>query len=147
MELILTHDVDKIGKAGEVVKVKSGFGRNFLLPNRLAVPLTPQNAKKLEQEKQRKAQHLEKAKNEALGVKVKLDAVSLTIPALVKEEEKLFGSIISQDIAAALADEGFAIDKNIILLSEPIKSLGIYEVPVRLHPEVSAKIKVWVVKK
>jgi large subunit ribosomal protein L9 len=147
MELILTQDVDKIGKAGQVVNVKSGFGRNFLLPNRLAVPLTSENTKKLEQEKQRKAQLLEKTMNEALSLKARLEVLSLTIAALVKEEERLFGGIAAHDIASALADEGLTIDKNNILLEEPIKALGIYEVPVKLHAQVSAKVKVWVVKK
>ena len=147
MEVILRQDVDKLGKTGTIVKVKDGFARNFLIPNGLAVPLTPSNLKKLEQEKARKNLELEKAKKEAEDLKEKLSNLSLTIPVLTQEEEKLYGSISPNEVANALKDEGFQIDKNSIILEEPIKSLGIYEVPVKLHPQVLGKIKIWVVKK
>jgi large subunit ribosomal protein L9 len=147
MEVILKQDVEKIGKAGTVVKVKDGFARNFLLPNNLALPLTQQNIKKLESEKQRKVSQLDKIKKEAEDLKERLSGISITIPALAQEEDRLYGSVTAQDIANALKDEGFNIDKNIIMLDEPVKSLGIYEIPVRLHAEVSTKIKVWIVKK
>jgi large subunit ribosomal protein L9 len=147
MEVILNKDVDRVGKAGQVLKVSDGFARNFLLPNKLAMPVTPGNLKTLEQERQQKAKAKEKIKQEAQEQKVKLEALSLTIPVLTHEDEKLYATITSQDLAAALKEEGFAIDKNSIALVEPIKSLGIYEVPVNLHPEVPAKIKVWIVKK
>ncbi|KPK97147.1 MAG: 50S ribosomal protein L9 [Omnitrophica WOR_2 bacterium SM23_72] len=147
MEVILNQDVDKLGKAGSVIKVKDGFARNFLIPNSLALPLTPGNLKKLEQEKQRKKAQLEKVKQESLELKAKLEGVSLTIPALVQEEDRLYGSITTQDVAQALEEEGFTIDKNAVVLEHAIKTLGIYEIPVRLHPEVSATIKVWIVKK
>jgi len=143
----LKQDVDKVGKAGTIVKVKDGFARNFLLRNDLALPLNSQNLKKLESEKQRKIAQAQKIKTEAQDLKERISAVSITIPALTQEEDKLYGSITSQDLANALKDEGFDIDKSIIMMDEPIKSLGIYEIPVRLHTEVSAKIKVWVVKK
>jgi len=147
MEVILKQDVDKVGKAGNIVKVKDGFARNFLLRNDLALPLNSQNLKKLESEKQRKIAQAEKIKKEAEDLKERLSVVSITIPALIQEEDKLYGSITSQDLAQALKDEGFDIDKSIIMMDEPIKSLGIYEIPIRLHTEVSTKIKVWVVKK
>jgi large subunit ribosomal protein L9 len=147
MELILRQDVDKLGNAGAIVKVKDGFARNFLIPNRLAVPLTPGNLKKLEQEKARKILELEKAKQGAEALKERLSGLSLTIAVLTQEEDKLYGSITSSDIASALKEEAFQIDRNSIILEEPIKSLGIYEVPVNLHPQVQAKIKIWVVKK
>jgi len=147
MELILKQDVAKVGKAGTVVKVRDGYGRNFLLRNGLALPLNSQNLKTLESEKQRKIAGAQKLKKEAEDLKNRLSGVSITIPALIQEEEKLYGSVASHDIAKALKDEGFEIDKNIIMLDEPIKSLGIYEIPVNLHPEVSVKIKVWIVKK
>lgn len=148
MEVILNQDVQNIGKAGSVVKVKDGFARNFLMPNRLAVPATPESLKKLEQEKQKKLSQMQNLKKQGEELKNKLAGLSLTLASLTQgEEEKLFGSITAQDIAAALKEEGFDIDKNLIDLAEPIKSLGIYEVPVRLHPEVLAKVKVWVVKK
>ena len=147
MEVILSKDIDRIGKAGHIVKVKDGFARNFLMPNGLAVPVTPASLKKLEQGKQQKALQLEKAKREAEGLRDKLARLSLTIPVLTHEEDKLYASITVQDLAAALLEEGFNIEKNSIVLDEPIKVLGIYEIPIRLHPEVSATIKVWVVKK
>ncbi|MDD4894738.1 MAG: 50S ribosomal protein L9 [Candidatus Omnitrophica bacterium] len=147
MEVILNKDVDRIGKAGQVVKVKDGFARNFLLPNRLAVPVTSGNLKKLEEEKQQRALQLAKTKHEAEELRDKLARLSLTIAVLTHEEDKLYANIAAQDLAAALGEEGFSIDKALIALDEPIKALGIYEVPVKLHPEVSAKIKVWIVKK
>ncbi|MCX5703004.1 MAG: 50S ribosomal protein L9 [Candidatus Omnitrophica bacterium] len=147
MEVILNQDVDKLGKAQAVVKVKDGFARNFLIPNGLAVPLTVGNLKKMEQGRQRKTLQLDKIKKESEELKERLAALSLTLPVLTQEEDKLYGSITSQEIARALKEEGFAIDKNSIALDEPIKSLGIYEVPIKLHPEVIAKLKVWIVKK
>ena len=147
MEVILKQDIVSLGKVNTVVKVKDGFARNFLIPNALAVPLNPANLKKMETEKQKKSLQVQKVKREAEALKEKLANFSLTIPVLVREDEKLYGSISTQDLADALKEEGFQIDKNWILLDEPIKSLGIYEVPLKLHPEVSAKIKVWIVKK
>jgi large subunit ribosomal protein L9 len=147
MEVILNQDIEKLGKAGTVVKVKRGFARNFLIPNNLAVQLTAANLKKLEQEKQKKVLQLEKVKRESEELKIRLEGLSLTMPVLTQEEDKLYASITAQDIAGALRDEGFDIAKNSIVLDEPIKSLGIYEIPVKLHPEIIAKIKVWIVKK
>jgi len=148
MEVILSQDIEKLGKAGTVIKVKDGFARNFLIPNGLALPLTPVNLKKLEEEKLRKVSQLEKVKKESEEQKERLENFSLTIAALTQgTEDRLYGSITSQEIVSALAEEGFLIDKSTIILDDPIKSLGIYEVPVKLHPEVLAKIKVWVVKK
>jgi len=147
MEVILRQDVTGLGKVGAVVKVKDGFARNFLIPNNLAVPLNAANLKKLEDEKQKKSLALEKAKKDAEALKEKLSGLSLTIPVLTQEEERLYGSITQIDLQRALKEEGFEIDKNSILLNEPIKSLGIYEVPIRLHPEVITEIKIWVVKK
>jgi large subunit ribosomal protein L9 len=147
MEIILSQDIDKLGKAGTIIEVRDGYARNFLIPNGLAVPLTSANLKKLEQGKKKKVAQLEKLKKDAEDLKARLAGVSLTIMTLAKEEDKLYGSVTSQEIASALKEEGFDIDKNLIILGEPIKSLGIYEIPIELHPEVSAKIKVWVVKK
>ncbi|MBI4972372.1 MAG: 50S ribosomal protein L9 [Candidatus Omnitrophica bacterium] len=147
MEVILSQDIERLGKSGTVVKVKDGFARNFLIPNGLALPVTSGNLKKLEQEKLKQASQLEKLKKEAEGLAEQLSGVSLTIPSLIHEEDKLYGSITSTDIAAALKEEGFDIDKDHIQLGEPIKSLGIYEVEIKLHPEVSTKVKIWVVKK
>ncbi|MFA4989352.1 MAG: 50S ribosomal protein L9 [Candidatus Omnitrophota bacterium] len=147
MEVILTKDVVKLGKAGALVKVKDGFARNLLLPKGLAVPVTPANLKKLEQERQKVAQGLEKDKQEAMAIKERLDVLSLTMPAIAQDEKNLYGSITALDISNALKEEGLDLDKSRIMLSEPIKSLGIYEVPVKLHPDLSAKLKIWIVKK
>ena len=147
MEIILTKDVGKIGKIGQIVKVKDGFARNFLIPNGLAVPLTPGNLKKLEREKQNKLLQLEKVKKEHEEIKEKLENLSLTMPVLTKEEDKMYGSVTEQEIAHALTEEGFEVDKNSIVLDEQIKSLGIYEIPIKLDPEIIAKVKVWIVKK
>lgn len=147
MDVILKHDVDKIGKAGSVVKAKDGFARNFLIPNNLAVPATAANLKKLEEDKAKRSAQAAKMKQEAEILKQKIANLSLTVAVLTQEEEKLYGSITTQDLSKLLQEEGYDIDKSRIMLEEPIKALGIYEVPVELHPEVSAKIKVWVVKK
>ena len=147
MEVILNKDVEKIGKAGSVVKVKEGFARNFLFPHNLAKIATPGSLKQLDREKQLKSAQYAKSKEESEDFKKRISALSLTISALTQGEEKLYGSISSHDIAAALKDEGLLIDKNAIELAEPIKSLGIYEVPVKLHPEVIATLKLWVVKR
>ncbi|MBU0710181.1 MAG: 50S ribosomal protein L9 [Candidatus Omnitrophica bacterium] len=147
MEIILTQDVEKLGKAGSVIKVKDGYARNFLIPNKLAIPKTSSNIKRLEQESQRKLQEMEKIKKEYQELKEKLAGLSLTIPVLAQEEDKLYASITAQDIAAALKEENYEIDKGSIMLTEPIKALGIYEVEIKLYPEIIAKVKVWIVKK
>jgi len=147
MEVILIKDVLKVGRAGSVVKVKDGFARNLLFPHGLAIKVTPGNLKKIELEKQKINEDSEKRKQEALKIKERLSALSLTIPALAQDEKTLYGSVNSHEIREALKAEGVEIDKDSILLDEPIKSLGIYEITVKLHHEVEAKIKVWIVKK
>jgi large subunit ribosomal protein L9 len=147
MELILKQDVKGIGKAGDKVKVKDGFARNYLLPNNLALPLTDQNLKILEEDKKRKAKQTEKEKAEAMELVKKLSGLSVNVAVQVHEDEKLYGSVTAQNIYDALKDDGIEIDKRSIILPEPIKTLGIYDVPVKLHAEVETTIKVWVVKK
>ena len=147
MEVILKQDLDGRGKAGAVIKVKDGFARNFLIPNGIALPASAANLKKLEAEKVRAASWMEKVKKAAEVLKEKLENFSLTIPVLAHEDEKLYGSITPQDIAQVLKDEGIELDKSMIALDEPIKSLGIYEVSVQLHADIATKIKVWIVKK
>lgn len=149
MEVILKADVHKLGKVGKIVKVKDGYARNFLIPQGLAMPVTQENIRQLERDKQVLLQRSQKMQKDALLLKERLQGVSLTMTALAKdgEEEELYGSITAQDIEAALKDEGMELDKNAILLTEPIRKLGIYEVPIRLHPEVTTQVKVWVVKK
>lgn len=147
MEVILNKDVAAIGKTGQIVKVKEGFARNFLFPQNLAKPVTPGSLKILEQEKQIRFAQSAEQKAQAIELQKRLDNFSLTISALAQDEEKLYGSIGPHDISEALKNEGFFVNKNNINLIDPIKSLGIYEIQVKLHPEVTAKLKLWVVKK
>ncbi|HOW42258.1 MAG TPA: 50S ribosomal protein L9 [Candidatus Omnitrophota bacterium] len=147
MEVILTQDVENIGKAGQIIKAKDGFVRNYLFPKKLALAATAANRKRLEDEQKQKNQQYEKIKSEAMALKDRLEKLSLTIPVLVQEKEKLYGSISAQELCKALNEEGFQIEEKSILLEEPIKTLGIYEVPVKLHAEVSSQVKVWIVKK
>lgn len=147
MEVILIKDTERIGKAGQIAKVKDGFARNYLIPRGLAVAANSLTLKKLEQDRQKSIAEHQRLKEESEQIKGKLEGLSLTLPVLAQEEDKIYGSIGPQDIATALKEEGIDINKKSIILDEPIKSLGIYEIPVKLHPEVSAKIKLWVVKK
>ncbi|MDO9572599.1 MAG: 50S ribosomal protein L9 [Candidatus Omnitrophota bacterium] len=147
MEVILKKDVDKIGKAGAVVNVKEGFARNFLFPHDLAQPVTDAILKKLEQDALVKSAQSAKIKEEAVKLGERLSKLSLTIKVLTQGEEKLYGSINVFEISLALKEEGFDIDKNLIDLSEPIKVLGVYEVLIKLHAEVTAKVKLSIVKK
>jgi len=147
MEVILKQDLDRLGKSGSVIKVKDGYARNFLIPNGLAVNCTSGNLRKLQEDQEKKQAQMDKVKQEAEGLKNKLTDFSLTIPVLIQEEDKLYGSIGLQEIAAGLKEEGFEIDKNCITLNDSIRALGIYEAELKLHPEVIAKIKIWIVKK
>ena len=146
MEVILRHAVENLGKPGDVVKVKNGFARNYLLPHNLAYEATPGNLKRIQQERER----LEAAENQRRGsaqdVATKLEQVSLTFSARVGEEGKLFGSVTAADIAQQLEQQGFRIEKRQIDLHEPLRALGVFRVPVRLHADVKPEIKVWVIK-
>ena len=146
MKIILRQDYENLGKAGDIVKVKPGYARNYLLPKKIAYPAEPNFVRMLEEEKRQKQQRLRKEKKVAEEMAEQLSSVSLTISASVGEEDKMFGSVTSQDIAAALKEQGHEIDRRKIVLEEPIKALGIYSVPIKLYPEVEANIKVWVVK-
>ncbi len=146
MEVILREAVEKLGRPGDVVKVSPGYARNYLLPRGVAYEATPGNLKRIAQEKER----LEAAENArrtaAQELAAKLEPVSLTFSARVGEEGKLFGSVTSSDIAHQLEAQGIKIEKRMIDLHEPIRALGIYKVPIRLHADVKAEIKVWVIK-
>lgn len=146
MKVILKQDFEKLGKAGEVVEVKAGYARNYLVPRGIALEATPSNLRVFEEQKKLDAQRLDKAKKAALALAGKLEGVSCTAAVAAGEEDRIFGSVTSQTIAELLKEKGFDIDKKRILLEEPIKALGIYDVPIRLHPEVEVKVKVWVVK-
>lgn len=147
MKIILKEDLEKIGKAGEVVEVKDGYARNYLVPRNLAVPADKGNLASIEKILKEKDFRENKKKREALAVKDKIEGISCTSEVLVGEEDKVFGSVTSIEIARLLKDKGFFIDKRNISLEEPIKALGVYSIPVKLHPEVTASLKLWVVKK
>ena len=146
MEIILRQGVENLGKPGDVVNVKAGYARNYLLPHGLAYEATPGNLKRIQQERDR----LEAAENDrragAQGIAEKLEQVSLTFSARVGEEGKLFGSVTATDIAQQLEAQGFHVEKRQIDLHEPIKALGVYRVPIRLHADVKPEIRVWVIK-
>lgn len=146
MKVILRQDFETLGKIGQVVDVKDGYARNFLFPRGIAYAALKGNVKALEEEKKsvekRNLQELKAAESLA----AELESVSVTIPVQVGEEDKIFGTVTTQMIADALKEKGQEIDKRKIEIEEPIKSLGIYGVSLKLHPNVSAKIKVWVVR-
>lgn len=147
-KLILRENVDKLGEAGEVVSVKPGYARNYLLPRGLAYRATDANVRQLEEEQERAEQRAKRDYLEARRRASLLEDVSLTFKAKAGEESKLFGSITSADIAEQLAGLGldFEVDKKEIELDEPIKALGVYDVAIKLHGEVKPEIKVWVIK-
>ncbi|MBL7684553.1 MAG: 50S ribosomal protein L9 [Deltaproteobacteria bacterium] len=147
MELILQEDVPSLGRAGELVKVRDGYGRNYLLPQKLAVLADPKNIKEMDHHKRVIARKQSKLVQKASDVKVKLDQHVLTIAKEAGEEDKLFGSVTNHEIADLLKEAGFLVDKRMVHLQEPIKAIGEYSVPVRLMADVSATIKVTVVKK
>ena len=146
MEVILLKTVPPLGSRGETVKVKSGYARNFLFPRKFAIPASKSNQRVFEEEekvlKRRDQNEMRGARDQA----AKLADVSCTITVLVGEEDKLYGSGTTADIAKELAGQGFDIDKRQILLKDAIRQVGVYNVDIRLHREVSVPIKVWVVK-
>jgi large subunit ribosomal protein L9 len=146
MEVILRQAVEKLGHPGDIVKVSPGYARNFLLPRGLAYEATAGNRKRIEQEKARLDAAEESRRTAAQEYAGKIEQISLTFSARVGEEGKLFGSVTSADIAQQLAEQGYEIEKRQIELKEPIKALGVYRVPIRLHADVHPEIKVWVIK-
>jgi len=147
MKIILREDVPELGAIGDVVDVKDGYGRNYLLPMKLALPADMKSIRQLDHQKRLVDSYKSKVKKDASALADKLTGVSCTIPMLVGEQDKLFGSVTSKDIEGALAQEGVHISRKRIILAEPIRQLGVFTVEVRLHPEISAKLKVWVVAK
>lgn len=144
MKVILREDIETLGKAGDIIKVADGYGRNFLIPRKLAVPADVRNLKTLEHERRGIEARAKKVRKTAESLSGKLSSLTLTIPARAGEEGKLFGAITSRDIAGALAMVGVEIDRRLILLEEPIKQVGDYRVKVKaggtLVPEVSVRV-------
>lgn len=146
MEVILRQAVENLGQPGDLVKVSPGYARNYLLPRGVAFEATPGNIKRIQQEKARLEAAESQRRESASDLAKRLEEVSLTFSARVGEEGKLFGSVTSADIAQQLEAQGFEIERRQIDLPEPIKTLGVFRVPVRLHPDVKPEIKVWVIK-
>jgi large subunit ribosomal protein L9 len=149
MKVILKQEIKGLGKIGDIKSVKDGYARNFLFPKGLVLEANERNLKIIEKEKIRVAEIKIKELAEVTEFAKKLSSVSITIPvaAASGEDNKIFGSVGSADISAALKSEGFDIDKKSIVLDNPLKELGAFDVAVKIHPEVTAKIKVWLVKK
>jgi large subunit ribosomal protein L9 len=145
MKVILRKNFDQLGKMGEVVDVTPGYARNFLIPNDVAYMATPSAMRSLVEEQKQAGRRDMKAQLVAEQRALELAKQSVTIAMQVGEEERIFGAVTSQMIAEHLKNQGFDVDKRMIVLEEPIKTLGIYEVPVKLHSAVIAKVKVWVV--
>ena len=146
MEVILRQAVENLGKPGDLVAVKSGYARNYLIPRGFALLATEGNKRRIEQQRAR----LEAAEGERRAAAQKvadaLEQVSLTFSARVGEEEKLFGSVTAADIAQQLQSQGFEIEKRQVDLHDPIKALGVYRVPIKLHADVKPEVRVWVIK-
>ena len=146
MKVLLRQDYETLGSRGDVVDVKPGYARNYLMPKKIALPMTEGNLKVLEEEQKQVAM---KGRREEIGadkIKESLEKISVTASVTVGEDDRIFGTVTSQNIADLLKEKGFTVDKKIISIDEPVKALGIYPVTIELHPEVSAKIKLWVVK-
>lgn len=146
MDIILRQDVEKLGSAGEVVTVKDGYARNYLLPRGLAFEANESNRRRLEGERKQRDRKVAAEAGTARDLAAKLEKVSITFTMKAGDGDKLFGSVTTADIAERLKAEGFTIDRKAIELDEPIKALGVYKVPVRLHHDVKPEVRVWVVK-
>ena len=144
MEVVLKEDIPNLGQMGEIVRVRDGYARNYLVPRGLVVVASKKNLKALEHEKRVIAQRRERMAKEARSVSDQLSNLTLEFPVKVGEEGRLFGSVTNQDIEKALQSKGMAVERRRILLPEPIKMVGEYEVPVRLAPDVTTHVKVTV---
>ncbi|MBI5124369.1 MAG: 50S ribosomal protein L9, partial [Candidatus Omnitrophica bacterium] len=145
MKVILTQTIDRLGKVGDIVTVKDGYARNYLFPKNVAKEATAGNMKALESLKKKQALEDANRLEAAKAIAEKLGALSITISAKAGEEEKLFGTVTTDMISKALEAEGISIDKKEIVLDEPIKKLGVYQAAVKVHPELKANLRVWIV--
>ena len=146
MKVILLRDVESLGSAGEVVQVKSGFARNFLIPQHKALVASDTNVAQFESKRKQHAAVSERERRAAEAIAKQLEADSITAQVRVGEEDRLFGSVTVQNIADLLAEKDYDIDRRAIQLEEPIRALGVYTIDVRLHADVTANVKLWVVK-
>jgi large subunit ribosomal protein L9 len=146
MQVILLEDVPSLGKAGDQVKVSDGYGRNYLIPHKKAMLATEKSLKAVQHQKREVQQRMGKAKKDAERLAQQIQTLSCTLTKTVGESGKLFGSVTSMEIETYLKENGIDLDRKKILLEEPIKNLGLFTVPIKLHPEVTAHLKVWVVQ-
>ncbi len=146
MKVILIEDVPSLGETGELVRVADGYGRNYLIPYGKAIKENVHNIKIFEHQAKQLKDKRDRIQRDAEKLSSRIETVSCTVAKPAGEEDKIFGSVTSMDIADSLKVEGIEIDRKKIRLDDPIKTLGIYSVPIKLHPEVTAHLKVWVVK-
>ena len=146
MQIILLENVPSLGKAGDLVKVSDGYGRNYLIPKKKAILATEKSLKMVEHQKRQVQQRVEKTKKDAQKMAQQIEKLSCTFAKTVGESGKLFGSITSMDIESYLKENGIDVDRKKIVLEEPIKNLGMFTVPIKLSSEVTAQLKVWVVQ-
>lgn len=147
MKIILRDDIDTLGKCGEVITVKDGYARNYLIPRNLAIVATAGNLRSIDQVNRQKQSRDRKRMREAEKLQVALEKISITAEVQVGEEDRIFGSVTSAQIAELLKEQNFLVDRRDIVIAEPIRSLGVYTVDVKLERDVTAKLKLWVVKK
>ena len=146
MKVILLKDIETLGSAGEVVEVKNGYGRNFLIPRNEALVASAANMAQFESRRKQQETLAERDRRVAEALAKKLEAESITAQVKVGEEDRLFGSVTAQNVAELLDEKGYEVDRRAIHLEDPIRELGVYNIEVRLHPEVAAAVKLWVVK-
>ncbi len=146
MKIILTKDHEDLGDAGEIVKVKDGYARNYLIPRSIALEASKANMLVYDEGKKRQRAKKSREVAGAEEIAAEMSKVSITARVQVGEEDKVFGAVTSQEISALLEEKGFTVDKRDILLEEPIKALGIYNISVKVHQDVKAEVKVWVIK-
>lgn len=146
MKVILTQDIPSLGKKTQAVEVKSGYARNYLIPLGKALPATESSLKQLQTQIKKEEVQIGKKKLESEELAKKLNEISCTATVQAGEDDKLYGSVSVSDIVKLLSDQGINLDKHKIALEEPIKTLGVYNIPIKLHPEVEATVKLWVVR-
>ncbi len=146
MKVILTQDIPSLGKKTQAVEVKPGYARNYLIPQGKALPATENSLKQLQTQIKKEEVQIGKKKQESEELAKKLNEISCTATVQAGEDDKLYGSVSLSDIVKLLSDQGVNLDKHKIILEEPIKTLGVYNIPIKLHPEVEATIKLWVVR-
>jgi large subunit ribosomal protein L9 len=145
MEVILLEDVRNLGEMGEIVDVAPGYGRNYLIPQGLAEPATASNKSQIEHQLGIIEARKEREREEAQGILAEIDGISISVPARVTDEDKLYGSVGARDVAETLKQQGHEIDRKQVMLEQPIDELGIYEVPIKLASGIYANIRLWVV--